>query len=700
MSLTKHLALIASTERLWPHDSVDQNGNAVVAFGLNLITAIVPTPGTATPLSSDDITLAKPWSWDTLTDLVLLAQRGAGTFKPLASKVTVISISVTDPQKKQMVAAIDSRVAAMRTSGPGIDPDAPFLWDPVNPKADEAASYGLFRHLLGSTSTTPAPVPYALNLAICFTVNLLDIDPAFVDTGKIATDTVLLVAPRFQVSPPALTKQIKVTPSQTSSPTQFPDTTSVMWLWPCDVTDSANNPVATPAVSAYTVKVELTPPARDLKKSLLDLTSYWVVNDNKNVSSTDWSTQLAGQIADVWNLPRLLLDAIPGLVAQSLLTQPERYWETILVSMHDRASVGWIDSPDGTGLLRFALARAAAAKADPRGDKSDPRGTRPASWQALQDGWARSLRSRLRRHDMAMSLTTWQNALLNLLPDLRGKFPAGPTTPNSAAPFSFLERLLATLGNNRFLKQLLIDGDGSGAKPGFWPQAFSSDAPPSVKAQAADEDFIENTVTNPTPPGTFADSGTLTLSDGATWAITLGNITVPGGTPWDGLAFSLVLNDRPAGTGPFPLRIAVTQAHDGAATPRPILKFHLTDVSSSPLGDFVSPALPDPTPPYHIRVLINRDTSSAAIGKKSAFALTLQVSTTAVAQGTPPVWQNATGPSGSIVPGTAHFRRQRRRHQRSGRSGHHHVHPPFGRFRPGRHDERRHHRLGSRLLAR
>ena len=54
MTIAKHLAVIASTERLAPHDVLDASNNIVtIAFGLNLVTAMVwPTRRATSPPTS------------------------------------------------------------------------------------------------------------------------------------------------------------------------------------------------------------------------------------------------------------------------------------------------------------------------------------------------------------------------------------------------------------------------------------------------------------------------------------------------------------------------------------------------------------------------------------------------------------------------------------------------------------------------
>ncbi len=402
MTIAKHLAVIASTERLAPHDVLDASNNVVtLAFGLNLVTAMV-WPNPSGDFTADELALLKPWAWGGLTGVSLWAVKG-GVAKPLTTKVSPIAYAVTSSQKAPMVAAMEARFATMRKSGSGNDILAPFLWDPVNPKADEAGSVGLYRHLLGATSTMPAPVPYALNLAICFTVDVADIDPSFLSAGQLAVDT-LLAAPVFQLPPPASGSPATVTPSTAGGrqPSPFP-AGSAMWIWPCDLADSSGNPAPSASpdpISAYTVNIDLTTSPAN---SNFDLNRYWITNGTSgpnNVPSEDWATRLADQLAEAWNLPRLLLDALPALLA-SPLPQPQAYWNAIVACFHDRASLGWIDAPDGAGLMRFALTRAADAS-------KDGRIARPASWQALKDGWARSMRSRLRRHDLAMTFAEWQ----------------------------------------------------------------------------------------------------------------------------------------------------------------------------------------------------------------------------------------------------------------------------------------------------
>ena len=768
-SINRHIALIVSTERLWPYDS-SAGGDTKLAFGMNLATSMVAGTSAAGPVADGDMQVLKPWNWNLFSGNSITFWI-SNVIKNESVQVGGQIIPLSNPLQGDPLTALKNTMEAQVKNLS----DQAYYWDPLNPKGDETSSAMLYRHLLGSTSTMPAPVPYALDLAVCFTLSINDLKKAvaakafdindFITTANaFVSSVVVLASPTYGIG------AATAAPSS-SDPQSFPPGSNV-WQWPYNLAGSF--PGGNTPVYAYTAQVDLTEPKADKSKSLLDLSSYWILNSG-NTFGDDWSTKLADAVANAWDLPRLLLNAAPGLAENSKLLNPQAYWDAVIAALHDRANSGWINAPDGAGLLRFAVLRAA------------PKSSANPSTEVVE-GWIRSLRSQLRAYEQAnLSLDAWLLAVgaavlaTTGLPSTGGKvedikadlakktliftvdstaglhtadwvFVAGSNEPNANGRWR-IESLSGTTFTVSFDKTLT--GGSAGPACTLWSRFFVVPSPSGGKVTGVSSDGKELTFTvdltwsmafrpmngswsqtrptrkangswqigsltstsfstdskvSPTGVGnsctwtgldftpleqaynsladndvlakllyslwdtafsqatlplaagksreefvetapaasftTFSDGGMLDLSDGSTWYITVGSLKFNTAS-WDGQTFSIWLSDYSATQS---LRLAVTQAHDSG---QPVLKFHMssTTAAASLPSDVTSPPLQGTSDPYHVRIIICRDTTdSGATGGTSAFNVYYQVSDT-----DPPIaagmWKFAAPPAMPMAPG-------------------------------------------------
>ena len=400
--MATQLAVISSVERLWPHE----DGTNVV-FGLNLQVAIVA--GTDVPA---DLDWLGPWRWELLQKLEFWAQGTAGPgnlLKPVVGSTAADVLgprpAVTPDQRGAVIKALERRRDEMHAAGG----DAIYFFDPDNHAAAPPPA-GFHRQLLATAGTLPGPASHSLNLAACVKIPLTRVVDAYLNATKTDLEHDLKV-----IAVPHFARQVGANTFTFTPKSVGPSGGSPVYRWDYDTAAAA--PVT---VTAYTVTVDpILLGDHDEDNRYLKLRSYWVGRLAGGAvppdPGEDWSVRLADRVADAWNLPRHLLDAVGGLAALPE-TDFKRLWEATLAALRDRAGLGLLDTADGRGLFRRAADQALPPLSD-------------SGAALVRDARLQSLRAKLRLADRTLALVDWQAQLLTAVPALADKMPAAVTPP-------------------------------------------------------------------------------------------------------------------------------------------------------------------------------------------------------------------------------------------------------------------------------
>ena len=407
--MSERLLLLCDVQRLLSHEV---SPSAELALGLTWQLAWSEGYDSTNPAHSD---WALPWKWDSVA-AVHLGFRIAGANQPVVSIATepntALELSATDRVKA--VAVLDSAADRLNTVGA-----ASFLIDSNNPDA-MMPEEGHVVQLQSSTARTTAGLGFALNLSAWIKVPLASLPPGAWD----AVNHTLAANAELVAIPVMRRGGVTFTPDTTGPTPSGMSPSGARFQW-TTTRSSGVEPTLTASLQAVNVTLENKPDRYVQRRS------GWI---RKSLTSgantfeapapgTHWPTALADRVEEAWDLPRILFDAVRN---HASIPAFETYWQMIVAALRDRAGLGHIDTPDGEGLLRYALQLALRVGANPSTVDN------PSSVEKLvRDGQLRSLQARLRAFEMTwyandptFAYKDWYNILRSLNPDLPD--PANP----------------------------------------------------------------------------------------------------------------------------------------------------------------------------------------------------------------------------------------------------------------------------------
>jgi len=483
-----NLALICSAERLFPHDSSTE-----MVLGVNVVVAAVPPVGVA----DLDRNWLEPWRWSPVTAVrVRVIGIDAGGNPVDRNIPATIWTHPAPPTAAEVTAAKDA--LQRRWDEQIAVGEAAFVWDPRDPGAPPPAG-GFHRAVVGGASTTAGALSHALNLAFTVKIPLTGFQAS--DFFPAGTQTFfhklrLVVAPVVQVGGASLTPSAGAIPGDPVAE------------WPYVAAGGA------PPATAHMPSVILNnddPAGRFFK-----LGTYWVCEPATVPTADpgdDWTSKLADRVADAWNLPRHLIDAMQRSLTKA---EFERVWEITLVALRDRAGTGTGAPPDGRSLFRVAADIVTPEHAN-------------AVAEAVREWRIESLREQFAVFERATTLPMWHKilqdagAITNRVP-LAAPVPPGPNIPVDAldplagvvaalADDTILAKVVAAQWQRFATVGLRLDSPGTTFGPLFTARRLTTSG--STK-------FV-----NPRWPAT----GTLDLTGRNTWAITLTDIALVNPNP-------------------------------------------------------------------------------------------------------------------------------------------------------------------------
>ena len=418
--MPKKLNLICHLERLWPVYAA-----GFVDFSLNIQLAF--TAGDT--LAAADAAFLKPW-------------------KANWSGVRVFGLHGTDVPS--MIAAADITVLA----GPALDTNAiASSYDAAFPAGDQEAwrvNPATPRASIPVTKTSqpwiafqaqqargPAGIPIAMGLTIVFRI----------DQTKLAGFEEIAAAPVFGVASAFGAAVAPATPTNpvddAGAELHRTSVESYSWIY--------SNPPFPVIEYVNACPWAADPPASD---SVLDLKQLWVkTRANPIGASRDWSTEFEVRLADAFDMPQRLLEALTQIdgAAPSWIAD---FHSAFVTSLRDTVNTGIHPAPDGSSLADFLLAEAPIAKP-----------------KAL-----------LQNFENAMTPATWLAELQSLLPTLDPLTRSIPAPPAEGFPVGdyvqALSHFRSVMGSPAALNAVLLND---------WNVALTpfSDADRNNLAQAA-----------------------------------------------------------------------------------------------------------------------------------------------------------------------------------------------------------------------
>ncbi len=438
--MSTKIAIIASLERLWPHDDDDS-----YCFSLNLSTAF-DTKHTG---SKDDVEkYLLPWEWRGM-EVYVGIEGQTGRKGPYNIENYTIPAKAYDlDSQKAFLAYLITEMKDVDNAGNW--DVAPFVWDP-NQALDQGGQRTLYT-LQAYVSTLAAPVPQKLNLSLCFRIPKTDLQGL--------NDKKLYAAPGF--SDGSLKGWM---PSKTTAPDKN--------RW-----DYENPQITLPvsAITAYEFPFPLD--SKPENKNFFDFKSYWVkkaITGGASWYSEDWATQLESKVAEAFDLPQRLIDFLREMIRQTksspkdssedtgfiykndkiyykptstgpeLLFELPRYRRAVVAGMRDLAGVGLLPAANQRGFVDDALARC--------GTPGD----------AVLQGQKASMRAALMAFDQTLTFLEWHDLLRRRVPELLDTQAWQPWVAWAERPLATLaeeleelEAIQSTLADERVLRPLVL----------------------------------------------------------------------------------------------------------------------------------------------------------------------------------------------------------------------------------------------------
>ncbi len=399
------LAVHCDAHRLFARQ-IDDARHLVIGINLQFAAEQLGTP-------SDDLVWLKPWRWyndpggwnpyQMIPELDLFFESTGGTVALLAQR-PVWQLTTQPTKPTEAMAALDARIdAAFASAG-----TAALTWDPANPNQPLPVE-GHVRPIQAAAARVATAVGYGLNLSAIVKVAKADI-PAAVRTasGDLDPTASLWVSPRLNWKGRYAGADLTLNYVPDANGPAGPDRVG----WPYVINPLPTPPNA-PPITAYVQSVQLE--ADDRPGRFIQLGTGFVARSVSAMSGgpvtqevldpgEDWNGRLLSRIAELWDLPRHMLDAVANYVGIPDFTS---YWGTVLAALRDRAGLGLIDTPDGNGLLRLVLQVFYPLEPAAGADTPSTKAT------LVRDGALRSLLARMRIGEAAAvaSLAHWKALL-------------------------------------------------------------------------------------------------------------------------------------------------------------------------------------------------------------------------------------------------------------------------------------------------
>jgi hypothetical protein len=433
------IAIICSIEELYDYANVIAANTRM--FALNISTGIDGAAPTA-PFDAD-LPLLCPWHWN-LSGIQIFQQPAPA--HPPRVDTTIYAQTIEEDPRKTLQARLESTFTGIAAT-PSL-----LFFDRQNPggtPVGDTPPHQTWPQILAHASTYPAPLPHMLNLVVFFTIDTTQLDPG---TKKI------FAAPQFSIG----TKNYNVDAAgpQLLNTTGFGDT----YAWKYTIAGGD------PTVTVFQPPFSLTAPTQ--QGTLLDLTNLWI-NVQSDTFNEDWRSTLEQRIADAFDLPQLVLNAIRDLINPAKGDPPPPPLDfshfndlrLILVSLlRDTCDFALRYAPDGVNLLRYILTRVLKANSDqfPRFDLE--------AWLAA----AQTYLTAAEQFNATPPFTpqSWNAALKACftapIPQALNTIPASPPAPSTAtnAPppltlgtlVDWLEELQGRLADDATLANVLFSG--------------------------------------------------------------------------------------------------------------------------------------------------------------------------------------------------------------------------------------------------
>jgi hypothetical protein len=411
------IAIICSLQELYDYatDAIPATGTtpavpATRMFALNISTAVDTTQSGA--LSADEINLLSPWTW-TITGVQLWPYSATTNGPAIPGTFCTQPAPATSAAVANLTTRLATQLSAATTE---------VVWNPIDPGAGHADGANSWPHMLAHASTYPAPLPYALNVVVFFTV------PA----SALASSTNFFAAPIFKIGAYSYTLDTKTGPVTKGSATAFGQTYS----WPYTL----------PYVNCY--QPAYTNVAAPVLGSL-DFGNMWI-KVAEQVANEDWHTTLEQRAASAFDLGQLVIDSLRVYILSAdnptppPAPDPSQYelLRSIVVSiLHDTADSGLRYSPDGANLLRFVLGR--------------------VSGPTFTEDWLVDAEKALTRFDQKLTPDAWNTQLSDIFKGVPTPQALSPITSNNSPSFAtlvgWLDELQAKLAASSMVAQIVFD---------------------------------------------------------------------------------------------------------------------------------------------------------------------------------------------------------------------------------------------------
>jgi hypothetical protein len=425
--------IVGHVERLGP-----EYETGWVYFSLNVTAALATDEITA-----DDVrSLLSPWTWQWDTLAVLGVDAADKTVK-LPNGVEIL-LGQAPPGSPELVAALQREREAVIASDASLAPFKTDLNAPSERKTIDAKERN-WKGFLAHVSTFAAPLPQGLNLKLCVLFRVKE--DALVGPGV----QEIVAVPIFNGGPfgargPRLPGDIPWDVTQNyplrriaGSPTHY------VWDY-----EGGANPI-TASLNPCPVKLEATS-----AQSFLDFESLWVRKAGPLLPE-DWTVRLESVLADAFDMPRRLLDALQANIQDVRDKKPgwtvdDTFHDAFFASLRDLANCGLGVPPESRTLAATLIDGLTGAS---------------AVVQAITD-WETDHRKVLR---------DWTDRVASFLGEVDPNFSLPTKAPSSTdievcAPYAReLEHIYAVFASEDNLRRFfLAEWEGALGETDFWKQ--------------------------------------------------------------------------------------------------------------------------------------------------------------------------------------------------------------------------------------